>query len=145
MFRSELIYLGHRITSEGIGPDPSKVEKIKKWPRPQTGLQMASFLGLCNYYRNLVERYSDIAIPLHATTRQDTIEWTPEVEKAFEELKLALARLTLLHLPDPTREFILETDASQIAVGAVLKQTDNGIEYPVAFYSAGCRRRVETD
>ncbi|KAF0146990.1 MAG: hypothetical protein FD187_3129, partial [bacterium] len=140
MFRSELIYLGHRITPDGIGPDPAKVEKVRKWPKPETGLQMASFLGLCNYYRNLVGNYSEIALPLYATVKAEHIEWTPALEAAFDALKEALASAALLHLPDPARRFVLETDASQIALGGVLKQEFDGVERPVAFFSAGLNK-----
>ncbi len=101
---------------------------------------MASFLGLCNYYRNLVSNYSDIATPLYALVKLTAIQWRPEWEKSLSALKEALASVTLLHLPDPSSEFFLETDASKVAIGGVLKQTTDGVEYPVAFYSAGLNK-----
>ena len=130
-------YLGHVVSASGIQADPSKLDKIKQWSRPRTGVEMASFLGFCNYYRDLVPDFAHVSDGLYKVTRQEQLQWTSELEDAFQRLKSQMLELPLIKLPDPDRNFVLETDASKVAVGAVLKQYFDSInrEYPVAFFS----------
>jgi hypothetical protein len=81
-------YLGHIITEDGVRPDPTKVEAIKNFPRPETAKQLKSFLGMASYYRRFIPRFSQIAAPLHSLLKKNTeFEWLCEQEEAFQELK----------------------------------------------------------
>jgi len=129
--------LGHVVSAHGIEADPIKIEKIRQWPRPTIGTEMASFLGLCNYYRDLVPSFADLSHSLYEVSRQKQIEWTEEMIDAFEKLKERMLTRPIVRLPNPQEPFILETDASTVAVGAVLKQLfeDTKLEHPVGFFS----------
>jgi len=98
---------------------------------------MASFLGLCNYYRILVPLFADLIHSLYEVSRQKQIEWTEEMIDAFEKVKERMLTRPIVRLPNPQEPFILETDASTVAVGAVLKQLfeDIKLEHPVGFFS----------
>ncbi|GBG91990.1 hypothetical protein CBR_g54085 [Chara braunii] len=111
--------------SEGIRPEDAKVASIRDWPRPQTVIEVRSFLGMCGYYRNFVKNYSTVASPLTDLTRLDTPwDWSDECEAALKRLKHALMNHEVLMVPDPQKPFIVTTDASQYGIGAVLAQQD---------------------
>ena len=96
---------------------------------------MASFLGLCNYYRRLIPHFADDAVPLYKQTTELRVLPTPELSDAFVKLKSDLCDSVALKLPNPEKPFVLETDASSVAVGAVLKQMDGEEEVSTLFYS----------
>ena len=137
LFTQQVSFLGHVVSREGINPEPAKLEKIKQWPRPEKGTGLASFLGLCGYYRDLIPAFAHISDPLYKASRCEFIEWTPSLDASFEQLKRQLLEPRIVRMPDPQHSFILETDASRIALGAVLKQyfEDSGLEHPVGFFS----------
>ena len=118
-----------------IAPDQSKLDKVRKWPFPTTGLEVLSFLGLCNYYRKFIPKFAEIADPLYKVSNENSVIPTDILLDSFNELKDALCGADILRLPNPHQPFIMETDASLIAVGAVLKQTFDSEELPVDFYS----------
>ena len=117
--------------------DAAKLAGIKHWPAPQTPKQVRSFLGFANFYRKFIGHYSEITLPLTALTRKDIqFKWTKECDKAFEELKERFLEEPILKMPDPDKQFIVETDASKWATGAVLKQIgDDGEFHPCGFIS----------
>ena len=125
------------MSTSGIKPDPKKIDRIGKWPPPATGKELAGFLGLCNYYRSLVPAFADTSDALYKAAKTSAVNWTPELSAAFEDLKSKLLDHPVVQLPNPQKDFILETDASRVAVGAVLKQRfeDTQLEHPVAFFS----------
>ncbi|KAF0097232.1 MAG: hypothetical protein FD142_3166, partial [bacterium] len=142
LFLKKVPFLGHVIADGKIEPDREKLDKIRDWPMPKTGLEMLSFLGLCNYYRRFIKPFADISDSLYKAAPMKLLEQTPLLIRAFEDLKQQLCNAVALHLPNIKGDFILETDASQIAVGAALKQpvadpdVAGGImEVPVSFYS----------
>jgi len=96
-----------------------------------------SFLGLCGYYQNYVPHYTDIARPLqHLTRRHAPFEWTPETAHSFTALKKALVSPPILATADITEgRFILDTDCSAFALGAVLSQVQSGEEKVIAYHS----------
>ena len=115
-----------------------KAYSIKTWPRPCNKGQMRSFLGLANYYRRFVKSFACIARPLTAYTRLDAPEvWTEACETAFNELKDALAHAPVLQMADFEKPFVVETDASKFALGAVLGQVQEpgGKPMPVCYLS----------
>ena len=129
--------MGHVVGPNGIEPEAIKLDRIRQWARPQTGIELASFLGLCNYYRALVPHFAHHTDPLYKLSRSAEIDWSPDLVDSLEQLKRCLLDRPIIQLPNPHLDFILETDASKIAVGAVLKQrfADTGLEHPVSFFS----------
>jgi hypothetical protein len=128
--QQEVQYLGHVISPKGVGVDPEKVEVIKKWPKPKTLKAMRRFLGLTGYYRRFIQDYGKIAAPLNRMLKKNNFTWTVAAEGAFENLKQVMIRAPVLALPDFSKEFVVECDASGVGIGAVLQQ-----ERPIAFLS----------
>ena len=135
LFQRKVNYLGHIVSEEGISPDPGKVAAVKSWPKPTTATAVKSFLGLCSYYRRFINSFADIAHPLHQSTTTTPFVWTQEANDAFHKLKLVLTDAPLLVYPRLDADFILDTDASGIGIGAVLSQQTNGQERVVAYFS----------
>ena len=131
--RGETPFLGHIVSGAGVRMDPAKVDAIMAWPQPASVVQLQSFLGLANYYRRFVKDYSRVAAPLTALATPATKgwPWSQAQTDAFAALKQAIAAAPVLCVPDPTRPFTVNTDASNFAIGAVLSQNDR----PVAFES----------
>ena len=86
-FQTEVSYLGHVISREGVSTDPTKIDKVAKWPIPQSAKDVQQFLGLAGYYRRFVRDFTAIAKPLHCLTEKTArFEWTSECQEAFEML-----------------------------------------------------------
>lgn len=146
LFHVRLKFLGHIIDVSGVRirvlPNPDKVDAISKWEEPTNNTELQSFIGAVNYYARMIEGYADRAAPLMAimskkwnsNTKADF--WTPEHSAAFEDLKEALKSAPVLILPKPEAPFIVQTDASNVALGGVLMQEirpgDRGV---VAYFS----------
>ncbi|KAI2647274.1 Retrovirus-related Pol polyprotein from transposon 17.6 [Labeo rohita] len=135
---SEAKYLGYQVGRGLIKPQPKKVEAVHAAPRPSTKTQVRAFLGLAGYYRCFIPNFSSIASPLTDLTRKgqpEKIEWSPEAERAFQRVKKALTSEPVLRAPDFTRPFLVQTDASDTGLGAVLSQVTDGQEHPVIYIS----------
>uniref|UniRef100_A0A3B3R7C8 Reverse transcriptase/retrotransposon-derived protein RNase H-like domain-containing protein n=1 Tax=Paramormyrops kingsleyae TaxID=1676925 RepID=A0A3B3R7C8_9TELE len=135
--REELLFLGYKISQEGLSPNPEKVRAIAEFPTPGSALQVRQFLGLAGYYRKFISQFSSIAEPLIALTR-DGIEfkWDESCQRALEELKVRLTSSPILLFPDFAKPFFLHTDACNAGLGAALMQHDSsGREIAVAFAS----------
>jgi len=127
--RKEVIYLGHIITKDGIRPDPSKLHAVKNFLTPKKVKDVQSFLGLAGYYRKFIENFSKIAKPLVRLTKKGAkFNWTAEQQNSFQLLKEKLTTAPVLSYPDFQREFLVTTDASDYAIGAVLSQGPVGQE-----------------
>ena len=133
----EIEFLGHTISARGIATDAGKVKAISDWPKPQDISAVRSFLGLAGYYQRFIKGFAEIAAPLTNLTRKDTdFVWKQEQQSAFENLKHAMSMAPVLLIPDSDKPFVLETDASGFAIGAVLSQEDShGHLRPVTFLS----------
>ena len=144
--KSEVSYLGHTISKSGIKTDEGKIEKVLTWPIPKTVEELRSFLGLCGYYRKFIRCYSAIVSPLEAACKDkwnkkntkkksSPLEWTVQLNKSFEKLKVALTSAPVLAFPSKTGHFILDTDASHECIGAVLSQVQGSDEKVIAYAS----------
>ena len=110
-----------------------------QWPTPDSHKKVQQFLGFVNFYRRFVRGFSAIAAPLHAlTSTQVPFRWSPEAEKVFQNLKHRFTTAPILTLPDPQRQFVVEVDASNEGVGAVLSQQAerDGKMHPCDFLSS---------
>ena len=125
----EVSYLGHRVTEEGLLPDPSLLAAIRDIPPPKTATEVRSFLGLAGYYRRYVKDFAAIAAPLHALTRKDALfHWSEDCQAAFDQLKARLTTCPITAFLDFSQEFRLYTDASTAGLGAILAQVREGKE-----------------
>jgi RNase H-like domain found in reverse transcriptase/Reverse transcriptase (RNA-dependent DNA polymerase) len=160
---NEIKFLGHIVGKDGIKTDLAKIEKVKNYPRPMNITQLRGFLGLAKYYRKFIKDFAKIAKPLNDLTkgfkskpleirdgikmkrkkteneknRKDekfTDNWGKKQEEAFEILKEKLINSPVLIYPNFEKEFILYTDASRIALGAVLHQEgEDNKEHVIAY------------
>ncbi|KAL0445817.1 UNVERIFIED_CONTAM: Transposon Tf2-11 polyprotein [Sesamum latifolium] len=132
-FAQETIsFLGHIVERGCIRMDPKKVQAIEEWQPPSDVHDLRSFLGLANYYRHFVKSYSEIAWPMiNLLKKMETWNWTPQCQESFDRLKRAMVTDPVLALPDMSKPFVMETDASDFALGGVLIQDG----HPVAFES----------
>ena len=144
---ADCVYLGHVVGSGTVRPELSKVEAVETFPKPETKKQVRAFLGLTGYYRKFIPDYSTIATPLTDLTRKrgpNSIVWSADCETAFGELKKRMCSSPVLRSPNFDRPFVLQTDASNRGVGAVLSQSDeSGDEHPVAYFSRKLLDREE--
>jgi hypothetical protein len=132
----EVAYLGHKITSEGVKPNPDKVDAVKKFPIPKTPRDIKSFLGLAGYYRRFIKDFAKITKPLTLCLKKGAkVVHSPQFVESFNHLKELLINAPILRYPDFEKPFVLTTDASNIALGAVLSQNDPPNDLPVAFAS----------
>ena len=121
--KKEIHYLGYKVSQKGIAPDEGKVEAIRNLKSPESVKEVRSFLGAVGYFRKMIPRFADISAPLIALTKKYArFKWTPECQKAFEDLKAQLTVVPLLAHADPRASYRLYTDASSFAVGACLCQ-----------------------
>lgn len=136
LFGRDVKYLGHVVSEKGITTDPEKINAVRNWPVPQNKKQIRSFLGFCSYYRKFIKGFSSIAKPLYNLTKNASrFEWTTQCQETFNSLKQVLTSSSVLSFPKENGMFILDTDASNLGIGAVLSQEQNGIEKVIAYYS----------
>ncbi|XP_077306266.1 uncharacterized protein LOC143925677 [Lithobates pipiens] len=131
-------FLGLIISVKGIEMDPQKVSAILDWPAPSDRKGVQRFVGFANFYRKFIRGFSSIISPITELTKQgQRFLWTPKAQEAFETLKKLFVSASILRHPDATLPYILEVDASEVAVGAVLSQRQGpkSLLYPVAFFS----------
>jgi hypothetical protein len=130
-------FLGYVISPDGIFMDKSKVETIQCWATPSSIKDVRRFLGFANFYRRFIKGYSKITTSLTTLTWKDKpFSWNPTAQAIFDTLKMAFTSAPILIHLDPTKPFIVETDASDFALGAILSQFGiDGLLHPVAFYS----------
>lgn len=133
-------YLGHVISVQGVAPDPEKIQAMVDWSRPHSLTTLRGFLDLTEFYRRFVRHYSIIAAPLTDLLRSTKFLWNQEAEQSFTTLKDKMITTPVLILPDFTKPFIVETDASAIAIGVVLSQEG----HPIAFFSKKMCGRMQT-
>ena len=142
LFQEEVSFLGNRVSAQGVTTEEDKVQAVREWPVPQTVKAVRAFLGLTGYYHCFIQDYLT-AGPLIALTQKAAVfRWGDEEQKAFEELKEKLTAAPILGYPCDKGDFILDTDASQCAIGAVLSQVQDGREVVIAY---GSRRLTKSE
>ena len=124
------------VSRHGIATDLAKISAVKNWKTPQCTQEVKSFLGFVGHYRRFWPNFSIIARPLNVLSSTGTkLQWGTPEQMAFKRLKALLEEAPVLTYPDPSRQYILDTDASNEAAGAVLLQIVKGEECVVAYYS----------
>ena len=155
--KSSTEFLGHKISGEGIEPMSDRVDAIAKLPIPSTQKQLQSFIGAASYFRRFVKDFAKIAKPLHDLVgeinqhenkgknktkvgpKKIGEKWTEECDKAFKTLKSALTNAPVLGYPDFSARFIVETDACQKGISALLLQEQGPVKRVIAYASRTLR------
>lgn len=121
--QTKLLYLGHIVSEKGVLPDPEKNKAVQNYPVPKNSDEVRRFVAFCNYYRKFIKNFAEITLPLNQLCRKNvTFDWSTQCNNSFETLKRLLTSPPILEYPDfsSKNEFILQTDASGLAIGAVL-------------------------
>lgn len=138
LFHSEEVsFLGSCLGPGKIMADPEKVRVVVDWPRPTTHRKLQQFLGFANFYRRFIRNYSTLAAPItQLTSSARSFSWSPAAESAFTSLKKHFSAPILIQ-SDPSKQFMVEVDASDSGVGAVLSQRSDKDSklHPCAFFS----------
>ncbi|KAL5525978.1 hypothetical protein ACEPAG_7316 [Sanghuangporus baumii] len=135
--QTQLDYLGFVVGTKGIQMDPYKLKAIHEWPVPKTKRQVRKFQGFCNFYRRFIKNYANTFTPIGDLIKKDRkFVWEEAQDKAFNSIKKAFETEVALAMPKPDKPYTLETDASDVAIGAVLQQEDDQGELrPLGFMS----------
>ena len=137
--RTEIEFLGHLVSADGIRPTVSKVQSIQEFPQPSSRKQLRRFLGMVNFYRQCIPHCAQILQPLDSMLAgketKAPLTWSEEATCAFKTAKQALNAATTLPHPQPDAPISLMIDASNVAVGGVVHQHVDGKLIPVSFFS----------
>ena len=143
-FQKEIKFLGHIVSESGIATDPQKSSAIMDWPVLTSAKQAKSFLGSCSYYWRFVKGFAQIARPLHKICEKGSkFQWSQECQDSFDVLKQKLTESPILSYPLPGLGFVLDTDSSDKAVGAVLSQIQDGSEKVIAYMSRAMNKHEQ--
>ena len=136
LIQTAVSYLGYHIGADGILPYEGKLNALSKWPEPTNTTEVRSFVGFCSYYRQFVKDFAGIAKPLHELTKNhQQFYWNENCQRSFEDLKNRVMGAPILSHPNYDRPFVLDTDASNNSIAAVLSNLNNNTENPRAFAS----------
>ena len=135
LFEKEVDFLGRKVSAQGVTLTDVSIETVKEWNRPESIKDVQRFLGFANFHRSFIKNFSQLTKPLHWVFRNKSFLWEEEQETAFSKVKDALISSPVLTIPNREGRFILDTDASNEAIGAELLQIQGGIERVIAFGS----------
>ncbi len=134
--RDHVVFLGHVVSQKGLQPDPKNTEKVLSWPVPHSPSEVRAFVGLCSYYRRFVKDFSKLAAPLNKLVGKNVpFVWNATCDQSFNHLKNVLSSEPVVIMPDFSVPFKIYTDASNLAVGAVLAQDRDGCKHVGAYAS----------
>jgi hypothetical protein len=137
-------FLGYILSLDGLEMDPEKIQCILDFPKPKNLKQLQSFLGMTNYYRSFQKNYSELTGRFgHILSKKNKWIWTEEENKVFEEIKSRFLENVMLKHPDYSRKFYMETDASKIAVGAMIYQYNEKEEKKVIAFGSRTLSKTE--
>jgi hypothetical protein len=123
-------YLGHVISAEGVATDPTKVQAMVNCPTPTNVKKLRGFLALTGYYQKFIEHYGMVARPLNELLKKGCqFQWIAQTDRAFQLLKQKMVQAPILAMPNYEAPFMLETDASDYGIGAVLMQANHLVAY----------------
>ncbi len=131
-------FLGYIVSVEGMRMDPDKIQAVVDWPTPYSRKALQRFLGFADFYRRFIRSFSQLAAPLTSLTSIKTLfRWSSAAEAAFTKLKGCFVSAPILIAPDPSRQFVVEVDASEVGVGAILSQRSSSDDkmHPCAYFS----------
>jgi hypothetical protein len=136
-FMKEISFLGFVISEKGFSMQKHKVKAVQDWKAPTNKKEVRAFLGITGYYRKFVPQYSKIALPLTELTKDKAVfKWEAREQDAFAELKRKLTQADVLAHADPTKQYIINSDASGYAIAAVLSQKQDDYHVrPIDYYS----------
>lgn len=136
--RSQIKFLGLHISENGIEADKSKIQSILDYPAPNTLKRARRLIGMIVWHDKFVKHFSTLLAPITDTLKNQNspYKWTAQADEAFNQIKIALINAPMLALPDYTLPFAVHCDASNVGVGAMLTQTQNGVEKVIAYFSA---------
>ena len=134
-FQTKVEFLGRIISKDSMEMSSEDCSAVSEWPVPKNAKDVERFLGLVNYHRSFVKNFAQIAVPLYRVTGKQEFQWGEAQAEAFEQLKKALVNPPVLALPNHRDDWILDTDASDNAIGAELLQVQNGEERVIAYAS----------
>jgi hypothetical protein len=136
LIKQNVSFLGHIVSEKGVEMEKGKIQAIVDWPELQSAEDVRSFLGLAGYYRKFIKDFSKITAPLTDLLHNGVkFEWTRKHQEAFETLKKAIINGPILIHPDPNLPYVVATDASGYAIGAMLGQDQGKGIQPIAFLS----------
>ncbi len=123
LFDTQIKFLGRKIDANGIRPDPDNIKKVLEWKTPTNKDQLGHILGFANYYREFIKGYADIIAPLqHMKKDKVPFLWNEITQKAFDDIKKALTSDPVLAMPVEKGDYVLDTDASDVAIAGILHQ-----------------------
>ena len=134
--KNEIKYLGYIVNGDYIRPSEEKLKAVSEFPEPKCPKDIKHFLGLCGFYRQCIEGFSKITVPLSELLKKDNVwKWEVEQQNAFITLKEALCKEPILRHADFSKPFEVHCDSSEHSIGASLMQSDGEISYPVCYFS----------
>ena len=137
----KLELLGHAVTKDGVSVDPKKIKVINEWPPLSNFHELRSLLGHAGYHQNFIPNYAEITALFRQLEQKGTdFKWSNEAQKAFQNIKDVLMSAEVLAFPNYDLPFILDTDASEEGIGAVISQVqEDGNERPIAYAARALR------
>ena len=141
---TKVAFLGHEVSDQGIATDPAKIQAVRDWPEPKSTTEVRQFVGLASYYRKFIPNFATICKPLHKLTEKNSkFVWSDQTQTAFDTLKQLLTTAPIQSYPLlQDQPFLLDCDASNVGVGAVLSQVQDGEERVISYFSK-CLSRAE--
>lgn len=146
LFRTQINYLGYILSTEGVSTDPEKIESIMNFPTPKSQKQLKGFLGLTNFYNRFSNKYAEATQPLLQMLKKGVkFKWSSLLEEQFKKVKELFVNTVMLRHPNPNKQYYLQTDASNIALGGQLYQYDEDNQIAVVAFTSRTFKGAEVN